>query len=176
MNEFAVYLVPICVALIVLFGFFKRVPVFDAFLSGAKEGFSSTIAIAPALVGLITSVSMLKASGALDIFSSFIAPVANFLGVPGEVMPLALLRPVSGSGSLAFIDHIFADCGPDSFAGRVAAVMMGSTETTFYAITVYFGAVGVKKTRHTIPAALTADTASFVFAAIAVRLLFMGGL
>ncbi|MCI9273581.1 MAG: spore maturation protein [Clostridiales bacterium] len=172
MEKFGSYLVPVLISLILLFGFVKKVPLFDTFLDGAKEGLKSTVSIAPALIGLITAVSMLKASGALDIFTAAIRPVAAFLGLPPEVMPLTLLRPVSGSGSIAILDHIFSTCGPDSFAGRVASVMMGSTETTFYAVAVYFGAVGIKKTRHTIPAAVTADMASFLISALAVRLFF----
>lgn len=172
MTEFGTYLIPIVIALILLFGLYKGVPLFDTFLTGAKEGMKSTASILPALVGLITAVSMLKASGALDIFTAAITPLAAAIGLPPEVMPLALLRPVSGSGSLAIIDRIFSDAGPDSFAGRVASVMMGSTETTFYAIAVYFGAVGIKKTRHTIPAAVTGDITSFLVSALAIRLLF----
>lgn len=172
MEVFGSYLIPILIALILLFGFLRKVPLFDTFLEGAKEGMKSTVSIAPALIGLITAVTMLKASGALDLFTAAIRPAAAFLGFPPEVMPLTLLRPVSGSGSIAILDQIFATCGPDSFAGRVASVMMGSTETTFYAIAVYFGAVGIKKTRHTIPAAITADTASFFISTLAVRLFF----
>ena len=172
MEAFGSYLIPVLIALILLFGFLRKVPLFDTFLEGAKEGLKSTVSIAPALIGLITAVTMLKASGALDLFTAAIRPVASFLGLPPEVMPLTLLRPVSGSGSIAILDQIFSTCGPDSFAGRVAAVMMGSTETTFYAIAVYFGAVGIKKTRHTIPAAVTADTASFLISALAGRLFF----
>ena len=172
MTEFGNYLIPCVIGLILVFGLVRRVPLFDTFLEGAKEGMKSTVSIAPALIGLITAVTMLKASGALDLFTAAIRPAAAFLGFPPEVMPLTLLRPVSGSGSIAILDQIFATCGPDSFAGRVASVMMGSTETTFYAIAVYFGAVGIKKTRHTIPAAITADTASFFISTLAVRLFF----
>lgn len=172
MDKIGVYLVPCIIALILLFGFVRKVPLFDTFLDGAKEGLRSTVSIAPALVGLITAVTMLKASGALDLFTAAVRPLAQAVGLPPEVVPLTLLRPVSGSGSMALLNGIFADCGPDSFAGRVAAVMMGSTETTFYAIAVYFGAVGIKKTRHTIPAALSADLVSFLTSALAVRLFF----
>lgn len=172
MDKIGVYLVPCIIALILLFGFVRKVPLFDTFLDGAKEGLRSTVSIAPALVGLITAVTMLKASGALDLFTAAVRPLAQAVGLPPEVVPLTLLRPVSGSGSMALLNGIFADCGPDSFAGRVAAVMMGSTETTFYAIAVYFGAVGIKKTRHTVPAALSADLVSFLTSALAVRLFF----
>ncbi len=163
---------PCTVGLIILFGFFKKVPLFDTFISGAKEGLLSTFSIAPSLIGLIVAVSMLKTSGTLDIITSFFAPVGSFLGIPKETIPLMFLRPVSGSGSLAFVDSIFKSCGPDSLPGRVASVMMGSTETTFYAIAVYFGSVGIKNTRHTIPVALTADLTSFIISVLTVKLLF----
>ena len=171
-DKLGIYILPAVIVLILIFGLVRKVPLFDAFVSGAKEGLSSTFSIAPALVGLITAVSMLKASGALDLFTAALRPVAEFLGLPAEVMPMTLLRPVSGSGSIAFMNSIFQSSGPDNFAGRVAAVMMGSTETTFYTVAVYYGAVGVQKTRHTIPAALTADVSSFLMSALAVRLFF----
>lgn len=172
MEWVGIFAMPVCVCLILLFGLFRRVPVFTTFVSGAKEGFCSAVEILPTLVGLVVAVEMLKASGALDIFSSFISPVVERLGIPPEVVPLALLRPVSGSGSLAILSSIFEDFQPDSLIGRIASVMMGSTETTFYAIAVYYGAVGIKKTRHTIPSAVTADFVSVAASALAVRLLF----
>lgn len=172
MAEFGNYLVPCVMGLILIFGFIRKVPLFDTFLEGAREGASSAFGIIPALVGLITAVSMLKASGALDLFTAFVSPLAEKIGLPPQVVPLMLLRPVSGSGSLALADEIFASWGADSFPGRVAAVMMGSTETTFYAIAVYFGSVRVKRTRHAIPSALTADLASAIMAVLTVRLLF----
>lgn len=131
--------------MIILFAFIKKVPCFDTFLEGAKQGLISTYKIAPSLIGLIVAVNMLKASGALEMLIDFIRPAAEFLGFPAEVVPLALLRPVSGSGSTAILNSILQDYGPDSFIGRAASVMAGSTETTFYAIAVYYGAVGIKK-------------------------------
>lgn len=163
---------PCTVGLIIIFGFFKKVPLFDTFVGGAKDGLLSTFSIAPSLIGLIVAVSMLKTSGTLDIITSFLSPVGTFLGIPEETIPLMFLRPISGSGSLAFVDSIFKNCGPDSFPGRVASVMMGATETTFYAITVYFGSVGIKNTRHTIKAALSADLTSFIISVLTVKLLF----
>lgn len=172
MDKFGAYVMPAAICIIIVFGLLRGVPVFDTFVAGAKEGVSSSIAILPSLVGLIMAVTMLKASGALDLFSSFIAPAANAIRLPKEVMPLALLRPISGSGSLAILTQLFASNGPDSFVGRVASVMMGSTETTFYAIAVYYGSVGIKKTRHTIPAALSADFTGYIMSALAVSLFF----
>ena len=163
---------PCMIAFILVFGLVKKVPLFDVFISGAKEGLTSTFSIAPSLIGLVVSVSMLKSSGALDIITSFLEPLGNLIAVPKETIPLMLLRPISGSGSLALIDSIFKSCGPDSFAGRVASVMMGSTETTFYAIAIYFGAVGIRNIRHTVPAAILADLTSFILSVLTVKLLF----
>ena len=160
MESFSVYIIPVVICIIIVFGLFKRVPLFDTFIAGAKEGFQSSISILPSLVGLIMAVTMLSASGALELFTNWIAPVADFLGFPAQVLPLALLRPISGSGSTAVL------------IGRVASVMMGSTETTFYAIAVYFGSVGIKKTRHAIPAALMADTTGYIMSVLAVNLFF----
>ena len=172
MDKVGLYAVPAVILLIVVFGLIRGVPVFDTFLSGAKEGFSSTISILPSLVGLIMAVSMLSASGALDLLSNILSPAANLIGMPAQVMPLALIKPVSGSGSTAVLAQIFKNNGPDSFAGRVASVMAGSTETTFYAVTVYYGSVGIKKTRHTIPAAVTADITACIISVLTVRLFF----
>lgn len=170
MDRLGVYAIPATVFLIVVFGLIRHVPIFDTFLAGAKEGLSSTFAILPSLVGLMMAVAMLNASGALDMLSSFFAPVASFLGLPSQVMPLALIKPVSGSGATAILTQIYQNFGTESFIGRVASVMSGSTETTFYAIAVYYGAVNIKKTRHTIPAALTADFTAVIVSALAVRL------
>lgn len=171
-DKFGALVVPATVFLIIVFGFVKRVPVFETFVSGAREGAMSCFEILPSLVGLMLAVSMLSASGALDLVSSFLRPFALMLGLPSEVMPLAMMRPISGSGSNALLIQLFDQHGADSFIGRVASVMNGSTETTFYAIAVYFGAVGIKKTRHTIPAALSADLAGYIASVWAIRLLF----
>lgn len=172
MDKLGTYVMPAVVLSIILFGFIRKVPVFDTFVAGAKEGLHSTIAILPTLIGLILAVSMFSASGALDLLSSFLAPVASLIGLPKQVMPLTLIRPISGSGSTAVLTQIFKDYGPDSLIGRIASVMSASTETTFYAIAVYFGAVNIKKTRHTIPAALTADLTVCIISALTVRLFF----
>ena len=139
MADFGAWAVPVVITAIVLFGFLRKVPVFDTFVAGAKEGLHTTVSILPTLIGLIMAVSMLSASGALDLFSSLLAPAARFLGLPSQVMPLALIKPFSGSGSTAVLTQIYRSSGPDSFAGRVASVMAGSTETTFYAVAVYSG-------------------------------------
>ena len=125
--------------------------------------------IAP-LVGLMVAINMFRASGALELISSALSPVLSFIGLPTDVLPLALLRPVSGSASLALVTDIFQTVGPDSLSGRIASVMMGSTETTFYTVAVYFGSVGIKNTRHTLPSALTADLTAILLSSAAVRI------
>lgn len=172
MDKIGVYVIPLATILIIIFGLVKKVPIFDAFLQGAKEGMKSTAGIAPALIGLITAVTMLKASGALDMFTSLVKPVTEAIGFPSELVPLAVLRPVSGSGSIALLDNIMANNGVDTFIGRVGSVMMGSTETTFYAIAVYFGSVGIKNTRHAIPSSIIADLTSVIASVFAVILIF----
>lgn len=172
MDKIGDYIIPVIVFIIIAFGLVKKVPVFDAFVQGAKEGLVSTYNISASLIGLITAVTMLKASGALDIFITLLSPVAQALNIPAQLMPLMLLRPVSGSGSTAILTQILNENGADSFCGRAAAVIAGSTETTFYAIAVYFGSVGIKNIRHTMAAALLADVASMMTAIMTVRLFF----
>lgn len=163
---------PLIITLITGFALFKNVKVFDSFLEGAKEGITTIKNILPSVVGLVVAVGMLKASGGLDTIVKFLTPLSVITGIPEEIMPLTVLNPISGGGALSMYELILKDYGPDSFQGRVASVMMGATETTFYAITVYYGSVGIKKTRHTVLAALAADFTSFIASAWAVRLFF----
>lgn len=165
-------IVPLLLAGTALFALGKRVDVYAALTRGAGEGLSVLLRILPALVGLLTAVSMFRASGAMEWLTGVFAPVTGLLGIPQETTPLLLVRPVSGSGALAVGSDLIKTYGADSYIGRVAAVMLGSTETTFYTIAVYFGAAGIHRTRHTIPAALTADLTGFIAAAFAVRLFF----
>lgn len=164
--------VPLIICLILVHGMIKGVPVFDTFIDGAKEGIGVSFKILPALVGLMTAIGMFSASGALDVLTYALAPVFSFLHLPKEVLPLAILRPISGSGSMAIFQKLLNDLGPDSMGGRIASVMMGSAETTFYTIAIYFGATSVKDTRHTVVAGLTADVVGFIVSAVAVRFLF----
>lgn len=166
------WVVPCVIAGIFLWGLARGVNVFDAFTAGAREGLRTAAEILPALVCLLTAVAMFRASGALRVLTAALAPAARLLGIPPEVMPLALLRPVSGSASLALFSDLLKQYGPDSWIGRVASVLQGSTETTFYTVAVYYGAVNIKRTRHTLPASLTADLVGAVMSAAAVRFLF----
>ena len=163
---------PAFACIIVVFGLIKRVPVFDIFLKGAKEGIQILYNIAPTIIGLVFAVDLLRSSGAIDAICNFIEPIADYLGFPKEIVPMVLLRPVSGSGSTALLTSLYEQCGPDSFAGRVASVLAGSSETTFYAIAMYFGCIKVKKIRHTLFAAIIADITAAVMSVLTVRLYF----
>ncbi len=166
------YILPIIVIIIILHGVFKGVDVFSEFLSGAKKGFNIILNITPSLIALIFAINVLKASGGLDVLCSLLSPITSFLGIPKELTPLTILSPISGSGSLTYFESILKDFGPDSFIGRCASVMMGSTETTFYTMTIYYGSVGIKKSRHTLPSALCADFTSFILSSRIVSLFF----
>ncbi len=172
MTQISNLIIPLIVVIMILHGIFKGVNVFNEFTDGAKEGFKIVLNILPSLVALIFSIELIKASGALDTLCSLLSPVTSFLGIPKEVAPLTVLSPVSGSGSLGMFESILKDFGPDSLIGRCASVMMGSTETTFYTMTVYYGSVGIKKTRHTLPSALCADLTSFILSPKFVKLFF----
>ena len=164
--------VPVLLAMVAAVGLRKRVDVYSALTHGAEEGLTVLLRVIPALVGLLTAVGMFRASGAMEWLSALCAPVLERLGIPPEVTPLMRIRPVSGSGALAVATDLMTSHGPDSYIGRVAAVMLGSTETTFYTIAVYFGSAGIHRTRHAVPAALTADLTGFAASALAVRLFF----
>ena len=163
LTKFSDYLIPLLLAGAALYALCRRVDVFSALTTGAGEGLSVVLRILPPLVALLTAVYMLRASGALEL---------TFLGIPPETVGLLLIRPVSGSGALAVGSDIMQTYGPDSTIGRTAAGMLGSTETTFYTVAVYYGAAGIRRTRHTIPAALAADIAGFLAAAWTVRWMF----
>ena len=164
--------VPVLLAAVAICGLGKKVDVYSTLTHGAEEGLTVLLHIIPALVGLLTAVGMFRASGAMEWLTGLCAPALELLGIPQEATPLMLIRPVSGSGALAVATDLITTYGPDSYIGRVAAVMLGSTETTFYTIAVYFGSAGIHRTRHTIPAALTADLTGFAASALAVRLFF----
>lgn len=164
--------IPVLLSAVAVCGLGRQVDVYAALTHGAEEGLSVLLRIIPALVGLLTAVSMFRASGAMDALSALLAPALEALGIPAQTAPLMLIRPVSGSGALAVGTDLMTTYGPDSYIGRVAAVMLGSTETTFYTIAVYFGSAGIHRTRHAMPAALMADLTGFVASAFAVRLFF----
>lgn len=144
---------------------------FESFVEGAKEGIATVKFIAPTMIALLVAVGTLRASGVLDRIAELIRPLAEKVGFPAELVPMGLLRPVSGSGATALMTNIFEQNGADSFVGRCAAVVAGSTETTFYAVTMYYGAAGIKKIRHTLLSALLADFTAIVVSVVTVGLL-----
>lgn len=166
------YIVPSILLLSAAAALRKKENPYDLMLSGAADGLKLLVSIIPALVLLLTAVTMLRASGGIDLLTNLCAPVFRFFGIPPETAMLVLIRPISGSAALAVGSELMAEFGVDSLVGRTAAVMLGSTETTFYTISVYFGAAGVKKTRYTVFAALFADLVGFVMASLTVRLLY----
>ena len=168
----AEYIVPLILAVAAIAALRRRENAYDILTDGAREGFSMLLTIAPALIVLLGAVGMLRASGALEAFSAALSPALKFLGIPAETVLLLLIRPLSGSAALAVGAELMAAHGPDSLVGRTAAVMLGSTETTFYTVSVYFGACGVKKTRYAVPAALIADVVGFLAASWSVRMFF----
>ncbi len=166
------YLVPVILLLVCAVALGKKEQTYDLMLHGARDGLQLLISILPSLILLLTAVYMLRASGAVELLSGVLAPVFSLFGIPPETAMLVLIRPISGSAALAVGAELMGQYGVDSQIGRTVAVMLGSTETTFYTISVYFGAAGIKKTRYTIPAALFADFAGFFMASLTVRWLF----
>ena len=166
------YLVPMLLLVVSALALRKKENAYGLLLEGAEKGLAVLLSILPALILLLTAVYMLRASGAVEILSQVLSPVFSFFGIPPETALLVLIRPISGSAALAVGSELMAQYGVDSPVGRTAAVMLGSTETTFYTISVYFGAAGVSKTRYAIPAALFADFVGFFMASLTVRLFF----
>lgn len=166
------YLVPILLLTISALALHKRENTYELLLSGAADGLKLLITLIPPLILLLTAVTMLRASGAVEILSSILSPAFQFLGIPTETALLVLIRPISGSAALAVGADLMTQYGVDSQIGRTVAVMLGSTETTFYTISVYFGAAGIKKTRYTLPAALIADFMGFLTASLTTKLFF----
>ena len=165
------YIVPVLLLICSLLALRKKENVYETLLEGAGEGLKLLLTLIPTLILLLTSITMLRASGAVEWISRFFSPVFSFLGIPPETAMLVLIRPFSGSAALAVGSELMAQHGADSLIGRTAAIMLGSTETTFYAISVYFGAAGIQKTRYTIPAALIADFTGFFMASLTAKLL-----
>lgn len=166
------YIVPLLLFLTAALALRKKENAYDIMLQGASEGLKLLLSILPTLILLLTAVHMLRSSGAMELLSGILAPVFSCLGIPPETAMLVLVRPISGSAALAVGAELMAEYGVDSLVGRTAAVMLGSTETTFYTISVYFGTAGIRKTRYTIPAALFADFVGFFMASLTVRLFF----
>lgn len=164
--------VPFLIAFIPLYAFLRGVPVYETFIEGAREGFDVVVRILPYMVSIFVALSLFRVSGALDLLGQLLEPVLGRLGLPVEVVPLVLIRPLSGGGALGVTAELLRRYGPDSYIGRLASVIQGSTDTTFYVLTLYFGSVGIKNPRHSVLAGLTGDLAGVIGSLIAMRIFF----
>ena len=170
-NYISNIIIPVIIVIILLYGLKEKKNVFDLFLKGAKDGMTMVIGIFPTLIGLFLAIKALSSSGILDFIIGLLSPILNVLNIPTEIMPLAMLRPISGSGSMAVATELMKKFGVDSFIGLITATIMGATETTLYTIAVYTGSVGVKKTRFVLFASLCADIAGMIASVVIWRIL-----
>jgi spore maturation protein B len=168
----SLWFIPILIGFILLYGTIKQVPTYESFVEGGKEGIKIAVSIIPFLVGMMVAISVFRASGALDFLMIWIRPFVEKIGVPAEIVPLAIIRPISGTAALGMTSDIMAAYGADSFIGRLAATIQGSTDTTFYVLTVYFGAVGIRKMGDAVKVGLLADLVGIIAAIIVVTLVF----
>ena len=164
--------IPLMVSIIPIYALYKKVDIYNTFIDGAKEGFSVGVKIIPYLVTIMVAIGMFRASGAIDMLAHIFSPILNLIGMPADVLPLAIIRPLSGSGALGVMTEIVNHHGGDSYISRLAAVMVGSSETTFYVLAVYFGSVGIKKIRHAMLAGILADIAGMLAALFVCRIFF----
>lgn len=171
-DYFIKSIIAIIILAIVVYGMLKKVKVYECFVEGAKDGLTICIRIFPYLLAMLVAIAVFRESKALDYFIALVKPVVTLIGLPPEVVPLVLVKPLSGSGALGVLSDILMKHGPDSYIGRLSSVIMGTTETIFYTLTVYFGAVGVKKIRHTLWAAVMADLVAIIMAITLTRLMF----
>jgi len=171
-NVIAVCAIPLLFVVFLGWGFLKKVKVYEVFVEGAKEGFATAVRIIPYLVAMLVAIGIFRASGALDLLTQLLAPVTGLIGMPPETLAMALMRPLSGSGSLGVMTELMKTHGPDSLIGIMASTMYGSSETTFYVLAVYFGSVGITDTRHAVPVGIIADIAGMLAAVCMVNLLF----
>lgn len=171
-NFLSSWIIPLFILLTIIFAQFKRIKVFEAFVDGAKEGFEVSVRLIPFLVGMFVAIGLFRDSGAMDLLTEILSPIFSLLNIPTEVFPLAVMRPVSGSAALALTAEMLYSYGPDSLIGRIVSTMQGSTDTTLFAVTVYFGSVGISKTRHVLSSGLIADLCGFLAAIFICTLIF----
>jgi spore maturation protein B len=171
-NVISAIAIPMFILVFLGWGIVKKIKVYEMFIEGAKDGFNTAVKIIPYLVAMLVAIGIFRASGAMDFVVAALSPVTNLIGMPAEVLPLGLLRPLSGSGSMGLMTELMKTHGPDSFIGVLASTMFGSSETTFYILAVYFGSVGIKNTRHALPAGLIADLFGMLGALFIVKILF----
>ena len=171
-NQLSNWIMLAFVVGIPLYGVIKKIDVFDAFIVGAKQGFDTSVSIIPYLIAMMVAIGMLRASGFFELLFTLLSPLLSAIGMPAELLPLALIRPFSGSAATGVMAELIHEHGGNSFIAKTAATLMGSTETTFYVIAVYFGATGIRRTRHAIPAGLLADLAGIIATVLICRYLF----
>lgn len=171
-NLISLWLIPVIIGFILLYGTIKRVPTYETFVEGGKEGIQIAFSIIPYLVGMLVAITVFRESGALEFFMNLIRPYLMAIGIPADIVPLAIIRPISGNAALGITSDLIATHGPDSFIGRLASTMQGSTDTTFYILTVYFGAVGIKKMGDALKVGLLADFIAIIVSIIVVTLAF----
>lgn len=172
MNNISNYIIPIIVLIIILYALKKRVDIYDTFIDGTKESFDMTLKVFPNLLAMVFGVNIFLKSGILDFIFNNLKPIFSYINVQIEILPMAIMRPISGSASLAILNDLFLNYGPDSFIGTVASIIQGSTDTTFYVLTLYFGSIGIKKIRYAMWAGLFSDLVGIVTAIILGNVLF----
>lgn len=171
-SAISLWFIPVLIGFILLYGTMKRIPTYESFVDGGKEGIKIAVSIIPFLVGMLVAISVFRASGALEYFMEFIRPALEAIGFPPDIFPLAIIRPISGTAALGMTSDLIATHGPESFIGRLASVLQGSTDTTFYVLTVYFGAVGIRKMGDALKVGLLADLVGIVAAIVVVTIVF----
>lgn len=171
-ETLSILAIPAIMLFVVLYGAARKVKIYEAFVAGAREGFNVGVRIIPYLVAMLVAIGIFRASGAMEFLSSLLSPVTRLIGMPAEAMPMALIRPLSGSGALGVMSETIKANGPDSLIGRMVSVMMGSSETTFYVLAVYFGAASITRTRQAVPAGIVADIVAVLMSVWLVNLIF----
>jgi len=171
-TQISIWVIPCFLLVVLLVASWKRIPAYELFVEGGKEGVKMAFSLLPFLVGMIVSISILRSSGALDAFITLISPVLTFVGIPPEILPLAVVRPISGTAALGMTTELIDSYGPDSFIGRLASTMQGSTDTTLYVLTVYFGAVGIRRMGNALKVGLLADVVGIIASIVIVSIVF----
>lgn len=172
MSSFSNYVIPILVLVVIVYGMLKKVNIYDEFVNGAKESFPMILTMFPCLLGMILGINIFINSGLIDALFKFLKPVFSYLSIPYQVLPMMIMRPISGSSTLAILNNLFSSFGPDSFIGHLASVIQGSTDTTFYVLTLYFGSIGIKKIRYSLFVGLFADIVGIISAIIVTSMFF----
>lgn len=172
LEAISIYAIPFIIISFIVFGLIKKVKVYESFTEGAKEGFNTAVRIIPFLVAMLVAIGVFRASGAMELLTKALSPITQMIGMPGEVLPMAIMRPLSGGGAQGLMADLVTTHGPESLIGRMSAVMMGSTETTFYVLAVYFGSVAIKKQRHALTVGLLADLSGVIAAVLVTRIFF----